>query len=110
MTPIERRQKLEGLLAQSERMVERKLTELRMKNGDAHEHGPQRTSDNSMLMASVFGKSARQKELALERIESSNYGICVDCAEAIAAERLEHRPDALRCTPCATLFDRSSRR
>lgn len=37
---------------------------------------------------------------ALKRLDSEDYGICVDCGSDIAYERLQVRPQALRCVPC----------
>ena len=37
---------------------------------------------------------------ALERIERSRYGQCVDCGHDIPEGRLEARPDASRCVGC----------
>jgi len=38
---------------------------------------------------------------ALLRIENDNYGICVECEEAIAPERLEALPYVNTCINCA---------
>jgi len=38
---------------------------------------------------------------ALERIEHGTYGICVECGAAIAAARLDVRPEAALCIACA---------
>ena len=37
---------------------------------------------------------------ALLRIESGEYGICIDCAEEISQARLKLVAAASRCTPC----------
>jgi DnaK suppressor protein len=39
-------------------------------------------------------------EAALGRIDSENYGVCVDCGEAISPRRLEAIPWANRCLTC----------
>lgn len=39
---------------------------------------------------------------ALERIDNGDYGLCRDCDEPIAAQRLEFDPAALRCITCAS--------
>jgi RNA polymerase-binding transcription factor DksA len=44
--------------------------------------------------------AAEQYELALGRIASGTYGTCEDCAQPIAAARLEVIPEASRCTGC----------
>lgn len=40
-------------------------------------------------------------ELALRRIETGEYGDCLDCGEPIAARRLEIDPAATLCIGCA---------
>jgi len=39
-------------------------------------------------------------EQALIRLDSGNFGTCVDCGEGIAERRLQALPFALRCTAC----------
>ncbi len=39
-------------------------------------------------------------EEALVRIDSGEYGVCLDCSEPIAEKRLEHFPFAARCIVC----------
>jgi RNA polymerase-binding transcription factor DksA len=38
-----------------------------------------------------------QINLALERIEDGSYGTCIVCGKTIPDERLEARPEAIRC-------------
>jgi DnaK suppressor protein len=42
-----------------------------------------------------------QVEMALRRIESGQYGICVRCDEEISMARLRVRPEATICVRCA---------
>ena len=37
---------------------------------------------------------------ALQRLEDSEYGICLDCGEPIPRKRLEAKPYAKYCTKC----------
>ena len=39
---------------------------------------------------------------ALQRIESGDYGYCLDCGELIAIKRLELDPAATLCIACAS--------
>jgi DnaK suppressor protein len=39
-------------------------------------------------------------EQALQRITAGTYGVCIDCGAAIPVERLQARPQAIRCLPC----------
>jgi DnaK suppressor protein len=42
---------------------------------------------------------------AMDRIHGPDYGICVDCKQPIAFERLRAQPDTLRCLACETIFE-----
>lgn len=52
----------------------------------------------------------REVEAALLRIAHGTYGICVDCGEEIAAERLMSLPTASRCQACQRAFEAADRR
>lgn len=43
---------------------------------------------------------------ALERIDAGTYGLCVQCGNAIASDRLEALPWAARCIDCQRLAAR----
>ena len=45
---------------------------------------------------------------ALARLESGDYGICIDCAQAIPPARLQAQPFAIRCVACQERRDRAS--
>lgn len=45
--------------------------------------------------------------VALRRIHSPDYGICVDCDSPIPFGRLSVEPQALRCAGCQTLRERN---
>jgi len=48
------------------------------------------------------GRNELQRvELALQRMGTGNYGICVDCGEEIQLARLKAIPWATRCVDCA---------
>lgn len=42
-----------------------------------------------------------QVRLALERLESGDYGLCTRCEDEISEARLEVRPEAPLCVECA---------
>jgi DnaK suppressor protein len=46
---------------------------------------------------------------ALLRLKEGRYGECVDCAEAIAFDRLKVEPWALRCVVCESRRERAAR-
>jgi RNA polymerase-binding protein DksA len=49
----------------------------------------------------------RDIESALMRIATRTYGVCANCAEPIARERLEAYPTAKRCLSCQRRYDQS---
>jgi RNA polymerase-binding transcription factor len=46
---------------------------------------------------------------ALQRLTDGDYGLCVECGEAIARERLFINPTATRCAECQQFEERSAR-
>jgi RNA polymerase-binding protein DksA len=48
-------------------------------------------------------------DLALGRVESGEYGECLECGETIALERLYANPAATRCAECQQIVERSAR-
>jgi DnaK suppressor protein len=51
-----------------------------------------------------------QIEAALRRLDTGGFGLCADCAEPIAAQRLQAQPWASRCLACQTRFEKSAPR
>jgi DnaK suppressor protein len=49
-----------------------------------------------------------QIEAALQRLNTGDFGICVDCDEEIGAKRLQAIPWAERCVACQELHDRKA--
>lgn len=43
---------------------------------------------------------------ALLRLKDERFGLCADCGEAIAFDRLKLEPWALRCVPCEAVRER----
>lgn len=91
--------------------LERTLAELvrsRESSNDDDEHDPEGvtlSSEWSRLSGLADAARAELAEVdgALERWESGSYGLCERCGESIPRERLEVRPFATRCVPCASL-------
>ena len=48
----------------------------------------------------------REIDLALRRIASGTYGICVECGRAIEPARLEALPAARQCLGCKAAFEK----
>jgi DnaK suppressor protein len=46
---------------------------------------------------------------ALERLEDGEYGLCVECGEAIAPARLNVMPEVLTCVRCQDRLERLGR-
>ena len=46
---------------------------------------------------------------ALRRLKEGSFGLCGDCGEQIAFDRLKVEPWALRCVACETLRERAVR-
>jgi RNA polymerase-binding transcription factor DksA len=46
---------------------------------------------------------------ALERLDRGEYGICVECSEAIAPARLQVMPEVLTCVRCQDRLERLGR-
>jgi len=65
--------------------------------------------ENAIEVAAIERDVAELRELeaALARLESPEYGICVDCATAIPFARLAVQPATLRCVRCQSVIERT---
>lgn len=54
----------------------------------------------NLSMLSQHQQEMQELELALARIDSGDYGDCIDCGEPIAGARLRAYPTAVRCIAC----------
>lgn len=73
---------------------------------DDDEHDPEGVTLSSEWSRLSALSDAAASELAavddaLRRLDAGAYGVCVDCGRTILAARLEARPFAERCVPCA---------
>ncbi len=85
----------------------RDLMRARRDGSDDDEHDPEGvplSSEWSRIVGLLEGAraEARQIEDAQQRLSSGSYGVCTSCGEPIPEERLEVRPFAERCVPCAS--------
>lgn len=48
--------------------------------------------------------SMKDIDVALSRIDSGEYGICLDCGESIGEARLDAIPSSVRCITCAQAY------
>src|SRR5579859_1128730 len=79
-------------------------------DGDAADAGASLSeNDRTQAMLSTVRNQRDCVLAALDRIEQSRYGRCVDCGHEIPEGRLEARPDAARCVPCQAKHARRNR-
>jgi DnaK suppressor protein len=57
----------------------------------------------------ILEQDAAQAEHARERLAEGTYGVCEDCSQKIAPERLEALPEATRCIACQSAWDQANR-
>jgi DnaK suppressor protein len=58
----------------------------------------------------ILEEDAVRAEHARARIAEGGYGVCEDCGQRIARERLEALPDATRCVRCQAAWEQGNRR
>ncbi|MBO0702069.1 MAG: TraR/DksA C4-type zinc finger protein [Candidatus Dormibacteraeota bacterium] len=86
-------------------------------NGDVITHDYEDTDFAALLtdrdisdrLLALLDNNRDQVEHAMQRLQQGLYGICEDCGEAIAPERLEFKPEATRCVRCQGRWDREHR-
>ena len=61
-------------------------------------------ADDAMINQDI--EDVRDIIAARGRVAAGTYGVCVDCGEAIAYERLLAYPTAKRCIRCQRLYER----
>jgi DnaK suppressor protein len=61
------------------------------------------TAERSEMLALVDNARERlaDADAALARMDSGEYGTCIDCGEEIPIARLEARPLSIRCVNCS---------
>ncbi len=70
--------------------------------GDAFADAAAATAERTRTIGLVdnLKVSIDEIDVALQRIDEGTYGVCVDCNTDIAPERLEFRPNSVRCVTC----------
>jgi DnaK suppressor protein len=67
-------------------------------------------SEHEQYTLALLGEAQRRQvsmiDAALARLDSGEYGVCVDCETEIDPKRLEALPFALLCAECATRRER----
>ena len=56
--------------------------------------------DLDLALLQMRGETLARIDAALRRLEAGTYGICGDCDQLIASERLRALPFAARCRAC----------
>ena len=56
--------------------------------------------DLDLALLQMRGETLARIDAALRRLEAGSYGVCGDCNQPIASERLRALPFAARCRPC----------
>lgn len=70
---------------------------------DSSERAVQMEDDDSLeAQARLITREIASTKRALERIETGEYGYCVQCGEEIRDGRLDARPEAALCINCAS--------
>lgn len=97
------RLRLEARKAELERRLGRIEADLdETPNPDVAERATEREGDEVLEDLGRAGLAElRMIEAALARIADGEYGVCVNCGEAIAPARLDLVPHASRCRNCA---------
>lgn len=76
---------------------------------DVHDRGEEaETSVEIMLNVEMLAKHSDELAecyKALQRIESGDFGFCIDCEEEIELSRLSANPSASRCIRCQSVFE-----
>ncbi|ALP52048.1 hypothetical protein Tel_02215 [Candidatus Tenderia electrophaga] len=114
-------------LQQLKQRLETRLAELRQIISDAlaaagHDQlvGQVRDSGDEALVELLSGVDMAIAEIdtqelmdiraALDRMETGQYGRCIDCGGEIAPARLQSQPAASRCIECQEVFESRHRR
>ena len=73
---------------------------------------PQRDADREVDQARTDRDAVAlaQIDAALQRLAQGQYGLCIDCGEAIASARLQHSPEAARCVACESRLEQGQAR
>ncbi|MBE6355527.1 MAG: TraR/DksA family transcriptional regulator [Lentisphaerae bacterium] len=74
--------------------VEKRGVTTHMADGDSSRH------EMRLQMMTENGNIVTMIDDAIERLANGEYGICMDCGEAISEARLKARPYAIFCIKC----------
>ncbi|MDH2427796.1 TraR/DksA family transcriptional regulator [Sphaerisporangium sp. TRM90804] len=63
-------------------------------------------ADRAQAMIDVATRQRTAVLDALKRLDSGDYGTCVDCGDPVPEGRLAARPEAARCVECQSVRER----
>ena len=95
----DRRQQLTNGLTDLLRDVRTRTDDARITDGHDGVDGQHR-DDLDLALLQMRGETLARIDAALRRLEAGVYGVCGDCDQLIASERLRALPFAARCRPC----------
>ncbi|HZZ86556.1 MAG TPA: TraR/DksA C4-type zinc finger protein [Anaeromyxobacteraceae bacterium] len=102
-------QRRRGQILETSRRAHEELLALRSAERDPEfEEGAQSEHAQYTLtaLADVHRREIAAIDAAFDRIQTGEYGVCLDCESEIDPKRLQALPYALRCADCATRRER----
>lgn len=105
-----RQQELKSEVEQVEQRIEASLAAWEGEVMDTKDAA--RRQDNLELRLTEIARDKAELaeiQIALDRMDDGAYGICIDCDEPIALQRLQVRPESARCLGCEEKFEAASR-
>ncbi len=87
---------------------EQKIEDLAGPVGDAGDESvAHMITDLDLAAATRDVDELREVDFALKRIESGDYGVCIECGREIEYERLKAYPTATRCLACQAQHEKT---
>ncbi len=68
-------------------------------------------NENNEVLVNILSeaeKELNQVNVALDKMQQGDYGVCAQCGESIAVNRLEALPFVTECINCASEHERSA--
>lgn len=96
------------LAQQIERLREDVKVELEFEADEGDPELAEREKNLSLL--ATFEERLEEIDLALNKVQEGDYGVCKSCGQPIDPERLAIVPETQYCVPCKTKMERRQRR
>ncbi len=95
------------LREEREQLLARSIPPVEAAKGDeADLAAMQQAKEQSMWLANDQKRRLAQNDRALARLDEGKYGICDNCGQSIAPERMEAIPDAMLCIACQAKLEK----